>query len=94
MLGKVLISAKLLSTNNYLLSPDEECENAAKIELLTPDDFYQMNNNSINLFFYMNISFVSYHIYYLYTFIMNCKNKPKATGISECRIKAGRSLKC
>ena len=45
MLGKVLTSPKLLSTNDYLLFPDEECENATKIELMTPDDFYQINNN-------------------------------------------------
>ena len=45
MLGKVLTSPKLLSTNDYLLFPDEECENATKTELMTPDDFYQINNN-------------------------------------------------
>ena len=91
MLGKVLTSPKLLSTNDYLLFPDEECENAAKTELMTPDDFYQINNNnSNNLFLHMNISSVSYHIDDLNTFIMNCKNKPKVIGISECRIKAGR----
>ena len=44
MLGKVLTSPKLLSTNDYLLFPDEECENAVKTELMTPDDFYQINN--------------------------------------------------
>ena len=38
----------------------------------------------------MNISSVSYHIENLNTFIMNCKNKPKAIGNSESRIKAGR----
>ena len=91
MSGKVLTSPKLLSTNNYLLFPDEECENAAKTELMTPDDFYQINNNnSNNLFLHMNISSVSYHIDDLNTFIMNCKNKPKVIGISECRIKTGR----
>ena len=91
MLGKVLTSPKLLSTNDYLLFPDEECENAAKTELMTSDDFYQINNNnSNNLFLHMNISPVSYHTDDLSTFIMNCKNKPKVIGISECRIKAGR----
>ena len=51
MLGKVLTSPKLLSTNDYLLFPDEECENAAKIELLTSGNFYQISdNNSNNLF--------------------------------------------
>ena len=40
MLGKVVTSSKLL------LFPDEECENAAKTELMTPDDFYQINNNN------------------------------------------------
>ena len=40
MSGKVLTSPKLLSTNNYLLFPDEESENAAKTELMTPDYFY------------------------------------------------------
>ena len=92
MLSKVLTSPKLLSTNDYLLFLDQECENAAKTELMTPDDFYQINNNnSNNLFLHMNISSVSYHIDDLNTFIMNCKNKPKVIGISECRIKAGRS---
>ena len=38
----------------------------------------------------MNISSVSYHIVDLNTFIMNCKNKPKVIGISECRIKTSR----
>ena len=38
----------------------------------------------------MNILSVSYHIDDLNTFIMNCKNKPKVIGISECRIKTGR----
>ena len=32
MLGKVLTSPKLLSTNDYLLFSDQECENEAKIE--------------------------------------------------------------
>ena len=62
-LGKVLTSPKLLSTNDYLLFPHEECENAAKTELMTPDDYYQINNNSLNnLFLHMNISSVCYHI--------------------------------
>ena len=91
MLGKVLTSPKLLSTNDYLLFPDEECENAAKTELMTPENFYQINkNNSNNLFLHMNILSVSYHIDGLNTFIMNCKNKPKVIGISECRIKTGK----
>ena len=78
MLGKVPTSPKLLSTNDYLLFPDEECENAAKTELMTLDNFYQIsNNNSNNLFLHMNILSVSYHIDDLNTFIMNCKNKPK-----------------
>ena len=51
MLGKVLTSPKLLPTNDYLLFPDEECENAAKTELMTPDDFYQINNNNSNNLF-------------------------------------------
>ena len=33
MLGKVLTSPKLLSANDYLHFPDEECENTAKSEL-------------------------------------------------------------
>ena len=91
MLGKVLTSPKLLSTNDYLLFPDEECENAAKTELTTPDNFYLINNNnSNNLFLHMNISSVSYHIDDLNTFIMDCRNKPKVIGFSECRIKTGR----
>ena len=91
MLGKVLTSPKLWSANDYLLFPEEECKNAAKTELMTPDDFYQINNNnSNNLFFHMNISSVSYHTDDLNTFIINCKNKPKDIGISECRIKSGR----
>ena len=54
---------------------------------MTPDDFYQINNNYLNnLFLHMNISSVSYHIDDLNTFIMNCKNKSKGIGISECRI--------
>ena len=91
MLGKALTSPKLLSTSNYLLFADEEFENAADTELMTPDNFYQINNsNSNNLSLHMNISSVSYHIDDLNTFIMNCKNKPKVIGISECRLKAGR----
>ena len=91
MLGKVMTSPKLLSTKDYLLFPDEECENAAKTGLMTPGDFYRINkNNSNNLFLYMNISSVSYHIDDLNTFIMNCRNKPKVIGISECGIKVGR----
>ena len=91
MLGRVVTSPKLLLTNDCLLFPDEECENASKTELVTPDDFYQINNkNSNNLFWHMNISSISYHIDDLNTFIMNCKNIPKVIGISECRIKTGR----
>ena len=44
ILHKVLAYPKLLPTNDYLLFPDEECENAVKTELMTPDDFYQINN--------------------------------------------------
>ena len=74
MLGKVLTSPKLLSANDYFHFPDEECENTAKSELLTPDDFYQNNSNNLNkLFLHMNISSVFYHIDDLNTFIMNCK---------------------
>ena len=77
-------SPKLLSTNDYLLFPYEECQNAAKTELMTPGDFYQINNNnSNNLFLHMNISSVSYHIDDLNTFIINCKNKPKVIGIQS-----------
>ena len=55
------------------------------------DDFYQINNNnSNNLFLHMNISSVFYHNDDLNNFIMNCKNKLKVIGISECRIKASR----
>ena len=91
MLDKVLTSPKLLLTNDHLLFPDEECENAAKTEVMTPDDFYQViNNNSNNHFLHMNISSVFYHIDDLNTFVMNWKIKPKVTGISECRIKTGR----
>ena len=91
MLDKVLTSPKLLLTNDHLLFPDEECENAAKTEVMTPDDFYQViNNNSNNHFLHMNISSVFYHIDDLNTFVMNWKIKPKVTGISERRIKTGR----
>ena len=38
----------------------------------------------------MNISSVFYHNDDLNNFIMNCKNKLKVIGISECRIKASR----
>ena len=48
MLGKVQTSPKLLSTNNYLLFPDEECENAAKTKLMTPEDFFQIKDNDSN----------------------------------------------
>ena len=91
MLGKVLTFPKLLSTNDYLLFPDEECENAAKAKLMTPDNICQIsNNNSNNHFFHMNILSVSYHIDVLNTFKMNCKNKPKVIGIWECKVKIGR----
>ena len=61
--SKVLTSPKLLSTKDYLFFPDKECENVAKTELKTTEDFYQINNNnSNNLFLNMNISSVSYHI--------------------------------
>ena len=74
MLGKLLTSPKVLSTNNYILSPDEEGENASKTELMTPGGFYQINsNNSNNLFLHMNISSVSYHTDDLNIFIANCK---------------------
>ena len=91
MLDKVLTSGKLLSTNDYLLFPDEEFERATKTELMAPDVFYQISNNNFNsLFLHMNISSVSYHIVDLNIFIMNGKNKPKVIGISNCRTKPGR----
>ena len=56
-----------------------------------PDNFYQINKDKANnLFLQMNTSSVSYDINDLNTSIRNCKNKPKVTGISECRIKTGR----
>ena len=42
ILGKVLTSPKLSSTNDYLLFPDEELKNVAKTELMRLDDFYQI----------------------------------------------------
>ena len=50
MLGEVLTSPKSLSTKDYLLFLDEECKNAAKTELMTPDGFYQIDNNNSNNF--------------------------------------------
>ena len=90
MLCKVLTSPKLLS-NNYLHFPDEECKNAAKSELMAPNDLYQINsNNSNDLFLHMNISSVSHDIDDLRTYIMICQNKLKVIAISECGIKGGR----
>ena len=78
MLGKVKTSPRLSSTSNYLLFPDEECENLAKTELLTPDDFCQANNNNLNrLFSHMNFSLVSYHIDDVNTLTKDCKSKSK-----------------
>ena len=84
MLDKVLTSPRHLSTNDYLLFPGEECENAAKTELVTtPDDFYQISNhNSNNLFLHLIIFSIPHHIDYLNTLTMNCKNKSKVIGIS------------
>ena len=88
MLGKIKTSPRLSSTSNYLLFPDEECENLAKTELLTPDDFCQTNNNNLNrLFSHMNLSLVSYHIDDLNTLSKDCKSKSKVIEISECRMK-------
>ena len=93
MLGKVKISPRLSSTNDYLLFPDEECKNLAKTELLTPDDFCQTNSNNLNsLFLHMNFSSVSYHIDDLNTLTKDCKSKSEVIGISECRIKTDRLL--
>ena len=90
MLCKVLTSPKLLSTNNYLHFPDEECENAAKTELMAPNDLYRIkSNNSNNLFLHMNISSFFFDIDDLRTYIMICQNKLKVIAISECGIKAG-----
>ena len=78
MLGKVLTSQKILSTNKYLLFSDEKCKDVDKTELMTPENFHQINNNnSNNLFLHMNISLVSYHIGDLNILIIKCKNKPK-----------------
>ena len=55
-LGKVLTSPKLLSTKNYLLFSRWTMENVAKTELMTPDNFYQINIENLNiLFLHMNI---------------------------------------
>ena len=91
MLCKVPTSPKLLSTNNYLHFPDEECENAAKTELMAPNDLYRIkSNNSNNLFLHMNISSFFFDIDDLRTYIMICQNKLKVIAISESGIKAGR----
>ena len=88
MLGKIKTSLRLSSTSNYLLFPDEECENLAKTELLTPDDFCQTNNNNLNrVFSHMNFSLVSYHIDDRNTLSKDCKSKSKVIGVSECRLK-------
>ena len=47
MLGKILTSPKIVSTN------------LVKTELMTPDNFYQIiNDNSNILFLHMNISLI------------------------------------
>ena len=68
MLGKVLTSPKPLWTNDYLLFPDEECGNAVKIELMKPDNFYEVNNNYWNnLVLHMNILLSYWWSEYFYT---------------------------
>ena len=92
MLGKVKTSQRPINKRLFTFS-DEECENSAKTELLTPDDFCQANNNNLNsLFLHMNFSSVSYHTDDLNTLTKDCKSKSKVIGISECRMKTDRLL--
>ena len=54
----------------------------------TPENFYKINTdqNSDNLFIYMNISSISYHTHDLTALTNNFKIKPKVIGLSETRL--------
>ena len=92
MLGKLPTSPKLMVSNNQLLFPDNDLENALKSQCLIPNNFYEMQNttNSKQLYLHLNISSISYHVDDLATPVANCKTKSKVIGISDCRIRIGR----
>ena len=61
----------------------------------TPDEFYKevsTISRNCNLYLHMNISSLPYHFDDLKYLLENCQSKPKAIGISECRLRANRTV--
>ena len=59
------------------------------IKIFTPDKMQNYLKTLLpsNLYLHMNISSLSYHIDDLNLLMKDCQFKPKAIGISECRLK-------
>ena len=74
---------------------DDENGASIKNDCLTPDEFYKELSNispTSNFYLHMNISSLPYHFNDLKYLVENCQNKPKVIGITECRLKANRTV--
>ena len=79
---------------NNLAFLDDESGTSVKNDCLTPAKFYNelcTISPTSDLYLHMNISSLPYHFNDLKHFVENCQNKPKVTGIIECRLRTYRT---
>ena len=85
---------KIIQENN-LAFLDDESGISVKSDCLTPDKFYKELSTispTSNLYHHMNISSLPYHFDDLKCLVENSQNKPKVIGITECRLRANRTV--
>ena len=86
MSGKTIISPNLVEENQNDQLVPQEFGAAIKNNLYTPQEINdtEISKESHNLFIYMNIASITYHIDKLHSFINDLKCKLNIIGISEC----------
>ena len=90
-----VFSPKKIIQENNLAFLDDDSGTSVKNNCLTPDEFYKELSTispTSNLYLHMNISSLPYHFDDLKYLVENCQNKPKVIGITECRLRANRTV--
>ena len=93
--GNLISSPKETIQENNLIFLNDEYGTSRNSEYFTPDKFYKEVSTispNCNLYLHMNISSLPYHFDDLKYLLENCQSKPKVIGISECRLRANRTV--